>query len=159
MLGQYRFALIVVHMENSSAPMVKIEPLTVSGKSKYGYAAYVEEGESSYYHPVPLYAALDPVMFSEFSNIDFDDVYNQFIKIPLDDDFRAEIYLNLILGGLKACDIGGPRRDELLQLIIRLLHYEETLDGYDTPEHRLNLIQAYKRQRNLARKNVQRYMK
>jgi len=149
-LGQYRFALVMIRIEDSATPMVKIESLTINGKSKYDHAFYVEKEESGYYHPVPLYTTLAPEMLTEFSNIDFDDVYKQFVETPIDDAFRAEIFQSFILGGLNAYDNGGPRKEELLQLIIQLLQYEETLDGYETPEHRLNLIQAYKRQRELS---------
>ena len=105
------------------------------------------ENEPKY--PVPCYHLFSPEQLMQLTNIDFDDLYNEYINISDDNPYKLEIIYWLCLDLLKLCNEPYYNKDKALVLIQKFIKWEIINYGEDI-ESTINLLQVYKRVRNLT---------
>ena len=147
-IGNYGFILEAEIYKSASKGKVVTFP---SEFMKNSISIHMESSDGSMgAYPVPCYQLIDPEIFAEISNLDYADIYNEYMKIPDNNTDKPHLIQHLVLQTLKSYDKGGVNKDRVLDMAIHLIKAIERLDGSDSQIATINLYQAYRRVRDLT---------
>jgi len=151
-IGKYKFAL------QNQRPLKGSEGKVITFPSpsikENVFLTTKDEYRNEVKYVIPCYYTIHPEMLVQLTNIDFDDVYSEYVKMSDENPHKYEILQNFCLNILKSCDEGCYNKDKALLLVQKLVELEISNHGED-PLLLINLFQIYKRSRKLTAKERQ----
>jgi len=106
------------------------------------------------YYDWTCYHGMPVEELSEFTSLDYDNIYNDYVNIPEEDaeisSLKYDTVQNLYLSAIKSYDKGGINKDKVLELARKLIEWEIEKFGWNDL-CAINLYQIYKRCRELSK--------
>jgi len=100
-------------------------------------------------HIVPCYKIIPPEEIAQLTNLDYADIYNDYINMPETNPYKHSLIEELCLALINSYDQGDMRKEEALALAQKFIEWEISTYGENTSAI-ISLFQVYKRTRSLT---------